>query len=313
MLQALALSEGRNSALLHCEQLRQELDLELGVALEDETTALVNQIQRGTFAGVQLGAPATRLPTPATLFVGREAERRQINGYLAEHDRRLLTISGPGGSGKSRLALKIASEQDPLWRDGVWFISLADVPDPDGLSGALAAALDYQPNGSLENAGLIAYLRPKESLLIFDSYEHLVADTTMIQQILRSAPQISILVTSRVRLGTHREWVIPLGGLGVPANPLESLDTAKEFTAVTLFLQNARRAAPDFQLSADNLPDVLRICQQVDGLPLGIELASAWVRMFPPRKIADEIERSQDFLHTPKERFWAPPQPASKL
>jgi predicted ATPase/DNA-binding SARP family transcriptional activator/Tfp pilus assembly protein PilF len=302
-LQALALSEGRNVALLHYEQFQQELDLELGVALEDETIALVDQIQKGAFASGQRGAPAAQLPTPATLFVGREAERRQINEYLTGYEQRLLTIIGPGGSGKSRLALEIANEQNPFWRDGVWFVSLADVPDPEGLAGVLASTLGYEPKGGLETGGLIDFLKRKETLLILDSYEHLAADSSLIQEILRSARQVSILVTSRIRLGIHREWVIPLDGLDIPPDLPESLDGAEMYSAVALFVQNAGRAAPEFQLSAENLADVLRICRQVDGLPLGIELASAWVRMFPPRKIADEIERSQDFLHSQKKNL----------
>ena len=314
LLRALMLSDGRNAALQHYQAFRQSLADELGVEPESETLALVEQIHAGDLADMQPHAPAAPstgsgralLPTPATPFVGREAERRQIADYLASQEQRLITLYGPGGSGKTRLALEIAAGQAPLWHDGVWFVPLAEAPAAEPalslskgpLVDALAAALDLQATGDpLEAAQLIDLLQPKELLLVLDSFEHLTAGASLLWDIVRRAPQVKILVTSRTRLGLQGEWAVELQGLEAPADTPATVAEAEVYSAVQLFVQNARRVAPDFVLSPQNLPHVLRICRLVGGLPLGIELAAAWVRLFRCRQIADEIERSPDFLH----------------
>ena len=298
LLRALTLSDGRNAALKHYRAFRRALAGELGVEPEDETLALVEQIRTGTLADAHLHTPAVLLPTPATPLVGREAEQEQIADYLGSQDQRLLTLYGPGGSGKTRLALEIAARQAPLWYDGVWFVPLAEVPSAEGLVDALAAALHLgATSGPLEAAQLIDFLRPKELLLILDGFEHLVDGASLLQDILRSAPQVKILVTSRTRLGLRGEWAMQLRGLGMPAEPPATVAEAEDYSAVRLFVQSARRVAPDFTPSPENLPHVVRICRLVAGLPLGIELAAAWVRLFPCRQIADEIEQGLDFLH----------------
>ena len=303
LLRALASSEGRNAALEHYRAFRRALADELGVEPGDETLALAEQIRAGTLVDMQPRTPTSHFPTPATPFVGREAERKQINDSLAGPDQRLLTLYGPGGSGKTRLALEIAAKQPPLWHDGVWFVPLAEAPAAEGLGDALAAALDLQASGGpLEAAQLIDFLRPKELLLILDSFEHLVDGAPLLRDVLRGAPQVKILVTSRTRLGLRGEWAMQLGGLDVPAESPATVAEAEDYSAVQLFVQNARRVAPDFTLLPENLPHVARICQLVAGLPLGVELAAAWVRLFPCRQIADEIERSPDFLHNDNSR-----------
>ncbi len=300
LLRALTLSDGRNAALQHYRSFRQALADELGVEPEDETLALVQQIHAGTLADMQPRTPAVLLPTPATPFVGREAELRRIADYLAHRERRLLTLYGLGGSGKTRLALEIAVKQPSLWHDGVWFVPLAEVPAPEQLVDALAATLDLRPGDApLEAAQLIDFLRPKELLLILDSFEHLVADSALLRDILRKAPEVNILVASRARLGLQGEWAIELEGLDAPAQLPATVAEAESYSAVQLFVQSARRIVPNFMLSPENLPHIVRICQLVAGLPLGIQLAAAWVRLFPCRQIADEIERSPDFLHNP--------------
>jgi len=301
LLRALMLSEGRNAALQHHQEFRQALADELGVEPDYETLALVEQIHAGTLADVQPHSPVALLPTPATPFVGREAERRRIADYLAHRERRLLTLYGPGGSGKTRLALEIAAKQPPLWHDGVWFVPLAEVPALAQLVDALAPTLNFRAtDGPLEAAQLIDFLRDKELLLILDSFEHLVAGSPLLQDILRRAPEVKILVTSRARLGLREEWAMQLGGLEVPAETPKTVAEAAGYSAVQLFVQSASRVAPDFTLSPENLPHVVLICQLVAGLPLGIELAAAWVRLFPCRQIADEIELSPDFLGNPQ-------------
>ena len=299
LLRALTFSDGRNAALQHYRAFRQALADELGLEPEDETLALVEQIRAGTLPDTQPHSPVALLPTPATPFVGREAERKQLADSLAGRERRLLTLYGPGGSGKTRLALEIAAEQAPLWYDGVWFVPLAGVPAAEGLVDALAAGLHLRATGSpLEVEQLIDFLRAKELLLILDSFEHLVAGTLLFQDILRRAPEVRILVTSRARLGLREEWALPLPGLDVPAEPPATVAEAEGYSAVQLFVQSVRRVAPDFGLSPQNLPHVVRICRLVAGLPLGIELAAAWVRLFPCWQIADVVEQSLDSLRS---------------
>ncbi|MFQ5343160.1 MAG: BTAD domain-containing putative transcriptional regulator, partial [Anaerolineae bacterium] len=313
LLRALALSEGRSAALWHFETLRQVLAEELRVEPEDATLALVQQICAGTLQDAQPRAATAHLPTPATPFVGRDRERKQISDYLASRDQRLITLYGPGGSGKTRLALEIAAEQAPLWQAGVWFVPLAGVPAADQLVEALAIALELgTTDGPVKPEQLIDFLRPKESLLILDSFEHLVAPPQsppisggreggagLLRDILRWAPEVRLLVTSRARLGVRGEWAVRLDGLDVPPGPHPSPAQVEGASAVRLFVNSARRVKPDFALSPERLPAVVRICQLVAGLPLGIELAAAWVRMFSCQRIADEIERSPDFLSNP--------------
>lgn len=215
LLRSLTLSDGRSAALQHFEEFRETLASELRVEPEDETLALVDLIRAGELADMYPRTPLTSLPVPATPFVGRGAERKQINDYLAGQDKRLIILYGPGGSGKTRLAMEIAAEQAPLWRDGVWFVPLAEVPDAEHLSDALALALGLQTaNRSPEPADLIDFLRAKELLLNLDGFEHLVpppqpppnsegreGGAGLLQEVLRWAPEVRILVTSRARLG----------------------------------------------------------------------------------------------------------------
>jgi predicted ATPase/DNA-binding SARP family transcriptional activator/Tfp pilus assembly protein PilF len=300
LLRSLTLSDGRAAALHQFEAFRRTLADELGVEPEDETLALVDRIRAGELADVLPPAPATSLPVPATPFVGREAERQRITAYLTGQDQRLITLCGPGGSGKTRLAVEIATEQAPLWRDGVWFIPLAQVPDAEHLVEALVTALDLPSVGSRPAPeDLVGCLRAKEMLLILDGFECLVDGGSLLRDILRWAPEMSILVTSRARLGLSGEWAVQLGGLDAPRDTPATAAEATDYGAVKLFLQNARRVSPDFALSPENVPAVIRICRLLEGLPLGIQLAAPWVRVFPCRQIADEIERSLDFLQNP--------------
>jgi predicted ATPase/DNA-binding SARP family transcriptional activator/Flp pilus assembly protein TadD len=299
-MRALVLGEGRNVALHHYRAFRQALAEELGVEPEEETRALAAQIATGQVPEEGPQAPVSRIPMPATPLVGREAQQEQIGELLAGREQRLLTLYGPGGCGKTRLALEIAAGQVPLWRDGVWFVPLVEVPSAEALVDALAVALDL-PAGDkpLEMEHLVDFLRPRELLLVLDGFEHLVAGASLVGDIVRWAPEVRILVTSRTRLGEQGEWALSLAGLGLPTGEPPTVTEAEGYGAVQLFVQSARRVDPAFQLTAGNLPHVVRICRLVEGLPLGIELAAAWVRLFHCRQIADQIEGSPDFLRAP--------------
>jgi predicted ATPase/transcriptional regulator with XRE-family HTH domain len=238
------------------------------------------------------------LPTPPTPFIGREAELGQVAALLADPTCRLLTLTGPGGIGKTRLAIEGAARYAAGNAGQVAaFVPLASVTTTDLLVPAIADALGFTFYGPADFAGqLVGYLRDRRLLLLLDGIEHLLGDATwdLLAEILRQAPSVKLLIASRERLNLQGEWVIELNGL--PA-PLDTPGAAfEETSAVALFLQTARRSHSGFALSADERACVARICRLVEGMPLALELAAAWVRVLPPCEIAGEIERTLDFL-----------------
>lgn len=305
-MRALALGEGRNPALQHYHTFRHTLNEELGVEPEAETAELVALIETGELSEPS-DPPSTWLPAPTTPFVGREVEIAAIHRHLAGREPRVLTLYGPGGCGKTRLALEAAAAQMPLWRDGIWFVPLVDVASPQALVEAVANTLGIaEREAPLKIERLLTLLRARELLLILDGFEHLADGAAILKEIVHWAPDVHLLVTSRVRLGIEGELALPLGGLEVPPAlpPLTETEAApgipeRTYSAVRLFADSARRIAPDFSLTDENLPDVVRICRLVEGLPLGIQLAATWVRLYRCRQIADEIEDSLDFLQLP--------------
>ena len=236
-------------------------------------------------------------PTP---FVGRKAELKAIVDSAGDPQRRLITIVGPGGIGKTRLAIAAAialGEHATLFADGIHYVSLAPVSSSAGMVNAIADALNI-PLPGLGNAEsqLLNYLRDKELFLVLDNMEHLIDGASLLAAIIEEAPAVKMLVTSRERLNVRAEWLFELHGLRIPeagqANHLE------DYSATALFLQSARRTHATFTPTPDEQHDIVRICKLLDGLPLGIELAAAWVRVLSPAEIAHEIEHSISFLTT---------------
>jgi predicted ATPase/DNA-binding SARP family transcriptional activator len=293
-----------------CERLLQE---ELGASPEKETVQLYQDIQAHrelpSPAAAQMPRPSpgttTRqhnLPAQLTPFVGREALLAEIEARLADPGCRLLTLVGPGGSGKTRLALEAASRQLDAYAQGAWFVPLAAVPSVDGIVPAIAQAVGFSFHGEGTPQGqLIGYLRSKQVLLVLDNCEHLVEGAGLAVEILEAAPRVTICATSRVRLNVSGEQLHPIPGMDVPS--LEEQGTLAphnlaRYSALKLFVAGARRVRPDFVLGEDNLADVVRICRTLEGMPLGILLAAAWVGTLSPADIADEVGRSLDFLET---------------
>jgi predicted ATPase len=207
----------------------------------------------------------------------------------------MLTLIGQGGIGKTRLSIQIGELSRENFEDGVYFVSLAPVTSAESLIGAIAESLRF---GCIENdlkAELFDYLRLKQILLILDNFEHLLDHAELLTEILALSVTTKILVTSRERLNLREEWIYELDGLTFPFAevPLDELPT---YGAVALFMQAAKQIQPDFTLTAENAPHITRISQLVEGLPLGIELAAGWLQMLSPQEIAQEIQRSYDFL-----------------
>ncbi|MBK6324753.1 MAG: tetratricopeptide repeat protein [Chloroflexi bacterium] len=250
-------------------------------------------------------AVPANFPAPPTPFLGRVAELAAIIEQLQNLDCRILTLVGQGGIGKTRLAQQAALARPELFPDGVYFIPLATVNSPEFMLSTIANAINLSfADSALPRAQLLNYLQNKRLLLIMDNFEHLMLEATLIAEIVAQAPQVQVLVTSRERLRLHGEWVYPVRGMQVPTRKMterltpEAWAEMAEYSAVQLFLQSARRASADFDLTPTAVPHVVRICQLVDGYPLAIELAATWVRLFTCAEIAAEIERDYEILNT---------------
>lgn len=239
--------------------------------------------------------PKAALPIPPTPLVGREQEVQTLSALLVNPECRLLTIVGAGGMGKTRLALAVAAEPPPGFRHGVAFVALAPLTAPEFIVPTIANALNVTFAGAAEPKGqLLHYLRDKELLLVLDNLEHLLAGLDLLGELLAACPLLKLLITSRERLQLQSEWVFELQGLPLPATDQgEQLAT---YSAIALFVTNAQRARPGFALTVQNSAAVVHICRLVEGMPLGIELAAAWVHVLSCQEIAQEIEQSIDFL-----------------
>jgi predicted ATPase/DNA-binding SARP family transcriptional activator len=315
LMHTLALSGQRGAALAQYETCCRTLAEELGVRPEAETTALYERLRDGTELHAHSPTPPRNLPTSLIPFVGREVELAQIEDLVGDPTCRLLTLIGPGGSGKTRLALEAAAAQMKHFADGAFFVSLAHLDSVDAIvptvSGVLG--LSFHEEGDPQQQ-LLDYLRSKNLLLIMDSLEHLLDGADWVTDVLKTAPAVKILATSQVRLNVLFEHVFPIAGLDLPALEAQAAltfgssaedgrgepDDVARYSAVQLFLYSAGRVRPGLELTAEDLTHVARICHLVQGIPLGILLAAAWMGMFTPAEIAAQISgdigQSLDFL-----------------
>ena len=243
-----------------------------------------------------LDAGSSNLPARRTSFVGRTEELASIDRLLDDPACRLLTLVGPGGVGKTRLALEAASHRLNRYQHGVHFVPLASVASPDLLPASVAESLQFRIETQFSSFAardqLLDFLRERTTLLVLDNFEHLVEGSELLTEVVEEAPGVAMLATSRERLGVQSEWVFGVDGMEV------SGDGVKGDGAVQLFVERARQADASFALTEDVRPQVARVCQLVEGMPLGIELAAAWTSVLPCAEIADEIERGLDFLST---------------
>ncbi|HVO70443.1 MAG TPA: helix-turn-helix domain-containing protein, partial [Aggregatilineaceae bacterium] len=251
----------------------------------------------GLAAGMGSG-PAHHLPSQPTTFVGRSRELADIRQRLDDPDCRLLTLVGPGGIGKTSLAVEAAHQHSANFAHGAHFVSLALVDSADSLVFAIGNALEFSFSGPEASVvQLRNYLSDRTLLLLLDNFEHLLDAVPLLVDLLAGAPDLKLLVTSRERLNLRGEWVLPIEGMDYP----QALDhqQLESYSAVQLFVQSARRVQPGFSLQSDT-PDVLHICQLVEGMPLAIELAAAWVRLLPCSRIAERLASNLDFLVSPQ-------------
>jgi predicted ATPase/class 3 adenylate cyclase/Tfp pilus assembly protein PilF len=289
-----------STALLVRDTLSSEIQLH---DLGEHRLRDLREVER-VFQVVAPGLPATfpplksleparlHLPSEATSFIGRESAVGQVRERLAAEGTRLLTLTGPGGTGKTRLALRAATELADSYPDGVWFVHLAPVAQPDLVPAAIASALGVRetPGESIE-ATLRGYLQPKEMLLVLDNFEHVIEAAPRIASLLANAPGLRVLATSRapLRISGEQEFAVPPLDLPPDGGPI-SLEEVQLSEAVRLFVERARAVRPDFHLTADNVAAVVAICRRLDGLPLAIELAAARTRLLPPEAIVARLD-----------------------
>jgi predicted ATPase/DNA-binding CsgD family transcriptional regulator len=229
------------------------------------------------------------LPAEAVSFVGRRHELAEARRKLTAA--RLVSLVGPGGVGKTRLAVRVATDLERGFPGGAWLVELADVRDPALVDNAVMAALDLRDQAATEPAALLrSYLRDKELLLVLDNCEHLLdATARLIDDILRAAPGVRVVATSREPLSVAGEHVLPVPPLELPPPHAESLAQVSQNDAVRLFVERAAAAAGSFQLTDANRAAVVDVCRRLDGLPLAIELAAVWTRALSPDQIRDRL------------------------
>lgn len=241
---------------------------------------------------------SANLSVPTTPFVGRERELGELAALLADPACRLITLVGPGGIGKTRLAAELARSPNLArsFPDGIFFVPLVGVAGPTGVEPAVAAAGGFAFFGNAPpRKQLLDYLRDKTALLILDNFEHLMAAADLAPEVIAAAPGVKLLVTSREVLSVRDEWRYPLEGLPVP--PEDPPADASPPDALTLFAERARRVRRGFDLAAER-EQVARICRLVEGTPLAIELAASWLGTLSCTDVADEIARGVALLAT---------------
>lgn len=282
----LARSGQRSAALAQFETCRRLLSEEMGVEPAAETRALYDRLRAANLL------PRPTLPPQPTPFVGRELELAQIERCLSDPGCRLLTLVGPSGVGKTRLAIQAATTLGDSFLSGVAYIPLGAAPSA-ALATTLAEALHVALRpGTNARSQALAHLQGKETLLVLDNFEHVIDARDLLVDILQQAPMVKLLVASTQRLDLQGEAIVDVQGLPTP-------DGADDGGALRLFAQSARRVRPDFSLAAPEEAAAARqICRQLDGLPLGIELAAAWTRLLPCSSIAREMAQTLDFLTT---------------
>ena len=229
------------------------------------------------------------LPLQPTPLVGREREVGEIAERVHGEEARLLTLTGPGGTGKTRLALQAAADLLEEFADGVFFVALATVTNPDLVPSAIA-----EPLGVRESAeqplveSLEAYLHEKELLLVLDNFEQVLELAPFVGELLGACSKLKILATSRTPLRLYGEQEYPVPPLALPdPRVLPPLEVLTQYEAVRLFVERARTVKPDFSVTNESAPAVAEICARLNGLPLAIELAAARTRMLPPQKMLE--------------------------
>lgn len=300
-----AANDQQTAALRQYERCVQMLQTELDVPPAPETTALYNQIRRGEV----ITAPATppnasetprtarhNLTAPTTALIGRTTEIKELVKLAADPTQRLITILGPGGIGKTRLALAVAHQVVANLEQDTFIVYLARLSDQATIVPTIADALNFQfqTDGRPSKEQLFSYLAQKQCCLVLDNFEHLLKGVHLVQELLEQCPYVSLLITSRERLKLTGETVYTLQSLDFPT--WETPEELRRYGAVQLFFETARRVRPNMVFQTEDMQYIARICRMVGGMPLGIILAATWVEHLTPATIATELTAGFDLL-----------------
>ncbi len=260
---------------------------------------LPERLYQLTIAGLSAEFPPVRtldvgsahLPLRVTSFVGRRADLDDLHRLIREH--RLITLVGPGGTGKTSLATEFAREAAGQFTDGAWFVDLAPLTDPALVAPTLARSLGLkeQPDRPIEEL-LTAHLNRRELLLVLDNFEHVLAATGIVEDLVAAGPGLKVVVTSRIPLNLYGEQEFVVSSLTLPDRGVSvNLEQLTSYEAVALFLERARAARPAFSITEESAPVVAEICIRLDGLPLAIELAASRIRILEPKEILTRLEQ----------------------
>lgn len=306
VMRALARSGQRSQAVQHFKHFKQILADELGISPSDEILELFAAIQQGKAQPDPNTAKVRNLPASVNPLVGRTVELSELTIWLSDPDRRLISVMGPGGIGKTCLVIQVARQAATMFPGGVVYVPLvrtgaaATLTPPahsqkgeiSPLAAAIAQSLFASSGAAWEQ--VFAAIQKQEMLLVLDGFEHVFGEQARIAQLLEANPGLVVLVTTRQRLNLPGEWVFGLGGLDIP--PAYVTRQLEAYSAVTLFCQFAQQGNQDFELNETNQDCVVEICRLLGGLPLAIRLAAAWTRSLPCTEITAELHRGLDIL-----------------
>ena len=298
-MQAYFANGERRAALAQYATCRSILAAELGLAPQSETSELFQKFKTTPIAApvaIPVAPPPpepspSHLPVQLTSPIGRENDVQTVNAILKRPDVHLLTLTGPGGIGKTRLSLEVADHLEKEFSQGIYFIPLASTTDPELVGTVIAGVLGLKenPGQTIENT-LQQVLRPKQILLLLDNFEQIIEAAGLVENLIKAAPRLKILVTSRFVLKVYGENEYAVRPLVLPDTfRLPALDLLVTYPAIALFCERARAIRPDFSLTIENSAALVEICTRLDGLPLALELVAARVKLFAPQALVSRL------------------------